>query len=110
MQAGVDPAIMAALSAALQGSMSPLPGHMADAEPPSRSMRRPSAAWMIKPGRDGSCSARLTVDAPKVGSLLGKRGANIAQIRQVAIGPQLHGHHACQPPHSHPPVGSSSRW
>ena len=83
MQAGVDPAILAALSAALQGPISPLPSYLAEARPQPRSMHRPSAGWMLSTERDGSCLARLTVDALKVGSLLGKRGGNIAQIRQV---------------------------
>ena len=85
MQAGVDPAIMAALSAALQGPLSPLPSHMAEPRPQPRSMQRPSAGWLMSTERDGSCLARLTVDALKVGSLLGKRGGNIAQIRQVGL-------------------------
>lgn len=78
MLPGLDPNLVAAIGAALQGSLP-----LAAPVPPPLSTGLLNGAWMVCREPGGECTARMSVEPDKVGSVLGKRGANATQIRQV---------------------------
>ena len=76
--------MLAALGAALQG-MQGMQG-MQQQMPlgnAGQAMGPMNGGWMTSCEPGGLCVSRMTVEGDKVGSVLGKRGANASQIRQV---------------------------